>query len=99
MASDRFIINMIRYIQNDTTPAGLNQYTNDIALLRLSLFGKMDKDFVSPNSFKEPKNFQNGIIDIPIKKGLDKQETLATYINYDAVNLQWSIFVWTTLKV
>lgn len=99
MASDRFVINMIRYIQNDTTPAGLLQYGNDIAMLQLSLFGKMNKDFVSPNSFKEPKNFQNGIIDIPLKKGLDKQETIATYVNYDAVNLQWSIFVWSTMKI
>jgi hypothetical protein len=99
MASDRFVINLVRYILTDTTPAGLLQYANQIALLKLSLFGKADKDFVSPNSYKQPKDFQNGIIDIPLKKGLDKQETIATYVNYDVSDFQWSVFVWTTLKV
>jgi len=99
MSSDRFVINLIRYIQNDTTPAGLLQYSNNIAMLQQTLYGKSNKDFVSPNSFKKPDTFQNGIIDIPLKKGLDKQECLASYLNYDAVNIQWSIFVWSTKKL
>lgn len=99
LASDRFVMNLIRYILNDTSATGLLQYSNNIALLRLSLFGKADKDFVSPNSFKNPKDFQNGIIDVPLKKGIDKQECIATYMNYDVAEIQWSIFVWTTSKI
>jgi len=68
-------------------------------MLQQTLYGKSNKDFVSPNSFKKPDTFQNGIIDIPLKKGLDKQECLASYLNYDAVNIQWSIFVWSTKKL
>lgn len=91
--SDRFIMNMIRYIMSDTTSVGLNQYNNNIFIMKQSLFGKFDSDFISPTSFKMPEQFQPGIIDVPIKKGIDKQVALGTYINYDAVTTQWSLFV------
>jgi len=91
--SDRFIMNMVRYIMADTTAVGLAQYNNNIFIMKQSLFGKFDSDFVSPQSFKMPEQFQPGIIDVPIKKGIDKQVALATYINYDAVTVQWSLFV------
>ncbi len=91
--SDRFIMNMIRYIMADTTAVGLAQYNNNIFIMKQSLFGKFDSDFVSPTSFKMPEQFQPGIIDVPIKKGIDKQVALASYINYDAVTVQWSLFV------
>jgi len=99
MASDRFVINNIRYILTDVTAPGLLQYANNIVLLTLSLYGKANKDFISPNSFKQPKDFQNGIIDVPLKRGIDKQETLATYINYNIADYQWSVFVWSTSKI
>lgn len=91
--SDRFALNMLRYVMSDTTAVGLAQYNNNVQVLKLSLFGKFDSDFVSPNSFKMPEQMQNGIIDIPLEKGIDKQVSLATYINYDAVTVQWSLFV------
>lgn len=91
--SDRFVMNMIRYIMADTTAVGLAQYNNNIFIMKQSLFGKFDSDFVSPQSFKMPEQFQAGIIDIPVKKGIDKQIALATYIQYDAVTVQWSLFV------
>jgi len=99
MASDRFVINNIRYILTDVTAPGLLQYANNIALLTLSLYGKANKDFVSPNSFKQPKDFQNGIIDLPLKRGMDKEQTLATYVNYNIADYQWSVFVWSTHKI
>jgi hypothetical protein len=91
--SDMFIQNMVRYIMSDTTAVGLAQYNNNIYVMRQSLFGKFDSDFVSPNSFKMPEQFQAGIIDVPIKKAVDKSVALATYVNYDAVTVQWSLFV------
>jgi hypothetical protein len=91
--SDRFIINMLRYVMSDTTAVGLAQYNNNVSIVKQSLFGKFDQDFVSPTSFKMPEQFQAGIIDIPIEKGVDKQVELATYLNYDAVTVQWSFFV------
>ncbi len=91
--SDMFIQNLVRYIMADTTAVGLAQYNNNIVVMKQSLFGKFDQDQISPNSFKMPEQFQAGIIDVPIKKGVDKQTILASYFNYDAVLTQWSLFV------
>lgn len=91
--SDMFTINMIRYILSDTSAAGLDQYNNNVNIMKQSLFGKFDSDFVSPNSFKIPEQQQSGIIDIPLVKGVDKQVALSTMIEYDVVNVQWSLFV------
>jgi len=93
LSSDKFIMNMIRYVMADTTAVGLAQYSNQIGVFKQTLFGKFDSDYASPNSFKMPENQQTGIIDIPLVKGIDKQIALATYINYDAPNVLWSIFV------
>lgn len=93
LSSDTFKLNMLRYIMSDTTAVGLAQYTNQITIFKQSLFGKNASDYVSPNSFKIPEQQQTGIIDIPLKKGIDKQVAYASYVNYDAVNVQWSLFV------
>jgi hypothetical protein len=93
LGSDKFVMNMIRYVMADTTPVGLAQLNNNISITKQSLFGKFDSDFISPNSFKVPEQQQNGIIDIPLVKGIDKQTALSTYVNFDATNVQWSIFV------
>lgn len=91
--SDRFVMNMIRYVMNDTSSAGLAQFNQNIGIYKQSLFGKFDSDFISPTSFKMPEQMQDGIIDIPLEKGIDKQVILGTYQNYDAPTVQWSIFV------
>lgn len=96
--SDMFTINMVRYILSDTSAAGLDQYNNNINIMKQSLFGKFDSDFVSPNSFKIPEQQQSGIIDIPLVKGVDKQVALSTMIEYDVVNVQWSLFVRSVQK-
>lgn len=95
--SDRFVINKLRYTIPDTTKVA--QYANQIRLLRQSLFGRNVEDFVSPQSFKKPDQFQNGVVDIPLKKGIDKETLLSTYVNYDVVQFDWSIFVWKTKKL
>lgn len=93
LSSDTFKLNMLRYIMTDVTAVGLAQYVNQITIFKQSLFGKNASDYVSPNSFKIPEQQQTGIIDIPLKKGIDKQVAYATYVNYDAVSVQWSLFV------
>jgi hypothetical protein len=90
--SDMFTINTVRYIMSDTTAVGLAQYNNNINMFNQSLFGKFKSDFVSPNSFKVPEQMQTGIIDIPLVLDVNKQVALGTFINYDIVNVQWSIF-------
>lgn len=97
LSSDRFVMNMIRYVIPDITT--ITQYSNNIGYFTQSLFGKFHGDYTSPNSFKKPEQQQNGLIDIPLKVGIDKQKALAMYVNYDCVELSWSIFVWTVKKV
>lgn len=99
LSSDMFTMNMIRYVMADTTSVGLAQYNNNITVIKLSLFGKFDSDFVSPNSFKIPEQQQDGIIDIPLVKGIDKQVAVATDINYNVTNVQWSLFVRSVNKL
>jgi hypothetical protein len=99
LSSDMFTLNMIRYVMDDTTAVGLAQYSNNVNVFKQSLFGKFDSDFVSPNSFKIPEQQQNGIIDIPLVKGIDKQVALATFQNYDAINVKWSLFVRSVNKL
>ena len=95
--SDRYILNGIRYVIDDTSQ--LAQFQNQIGLFDLSLFGKFDSDRVSPNSFKKPEQFQNGIIDIPIEYGIDKHKAMAFYNLFSNANQSWSIFVTAVMKV
>lgn len=95
--SDTFVQNMIRYIIADNTQYA--QYNNNIFVCKQSLFGKFDSDFVSPNSFKMPEQMQDGVIDIPLIKGIDKQIALATSVNPTVGQIQLSFFVATVQKL
>jgi len=97
--SDSFVLNKVRYIQNDTSAAGLAQYANAINWIKLSLFGKADTDSITPNSQKQPNQFQAGIVDVDILKAITKEIAFWSYINYDATDLQWSIYVKTINKL
>lgn len=99
ISSDQFVINRIRYIQNDTSAAGLTQYANAIYWFKQSLFGKFDQDSITPNSQKPPSQYQAGIIDVGLQKNINKEIAFGSYLNYDAVSLQWSIFVKTVAKI
>lgn len=93
ISSDLFQIVMLRYIMNDTTAVGVAQFVNQIGVYDQSLFGKFKSDTISPNSYKLPEQMQTGIIDIPLVQGVTKQVSLASPQNYDAISVQWSIFV------
>jgi|WetSurMetagenome_2_1015567.scaffolds.fasta_scaffold02016_11 hypothetical protein len=97
LSSDRFVLNMVRYVIPDVTL--IAQYSNQIGIFRQSLFGRGTTDYLSPNSSKKPEQQQSGIIDIPLKKGFDKESALGMYTNYDAIELSWSIFVWSVKKM
>jgi hypothetical protein len=99
LASDRFVLNKIRYVVPDETATSLAQYAQNIGMFKQSLFGKFDSDYLSPNSYKVPEQQQKNLIDIPLKIGIDKQRALSTYINYDVSYFSWSIFVWTVKKL
>ncbi len=91
ISSDRFSMNMLRYVLPDLTQ--LAQYAQQIGVYYQSLFGKFDSDSLSPISFKNPMQQQNGIIDIGLAKGFGKEDILATYIIYTNVETDLSFFV------
>jgi hypothetical protein len=97
LTSDKFIMNMIRYTVPDTTAQSLDQFSNQILVAKQSLFGKFDSDSISPNSYKVPEQNQISLIDIPLKKGIDKSILIGTYLNNDlpSAGLLWSTFVWS----
>lgn len=91
LSSDRFKINMIRYkIPNLEKTA---QYEKNLQLLRQSLFGKITTDFVSPAAYQNPEQFQQGIVDIPLVKGMDKESVILSYMNYDVGEILLSFYV------
>lgn len=98
LSSDKFAMNMLRYVI-DTTTYGTAQFNNAIGVYRETLFGKFDSDTVSPTSFKQPDQQQAGIIDMPIEKGVDKSISLATLVDYNTVQIQWSFFVMSVEKL
>lgn len=91
ISSDRFVINNIRYKVPDLTKTA--QFEKQLWLITQSLFGKLATDKVSPAAFQDPRQFQDGIIDIPIEKGIDKQSLIATYLNYDVGEILLSMYV------
>lgn len=97
LGSDRFVINNMRYTIPDTTKVA--QYSNSIKIIRQTLFGSAKDDSISPQALKKPEQYQAGIVDIPIKKGIDKESAMALYVNYDCIQIDLSIFVWKTKKL
>lgn len=89
--SDKFVMNMIRYIIPDA--ATISQYQNNLGIYEQSIFGKLKVDNVAPNTYKQPENFQTNVIDIALKKGIDKQIGIGTYVNFDCVLVGLSLFV------
>jgi hypothetical protein len=98
LVSDKFVMNMIRYTVPDSTNASLGQYANSVFIYNQSLFGTFNTNDLSPNSFKKPEQQQQNLIDIPLKRGINKMVSLATFLNGDCGTFTWSTFVWTVAK-
>lgn len=94
LASDKFQFNGIRYVLDDALQIG--QYNNQINFLHVSIFGATAlNDFLVPNTSKIPNQFQNNIIDIPIKGSfgrVDKYSTLGFLNLYTNINQSWTVF-------
>jgi hypothetical protein len=94
--SDKFVLNMIRYIVAD---AYVDQFNNEFKFVNQSLFGKRSVDTISPTSNKNPEQNQIGIIDVPVEYGVTKETGLGSYIDYNVILVKLSIFVWGVQKV
>lgn len=89
-SSDTFEMNSFRY---SVDPTKTSQFENQVKMVTQSLFGKIQNDDVSPISFKRPEQNQDGIVDIPLKRKIYKEQMFMSYMDYQCSDLNWSIFV------
>jgi len=96
LSSDRFIANMIRYTVDATLTAQLSQ---QIRILRQSLFGKTTDDNIDPQTYIGQSAFNSNISDIPVELGVDKNTILGTQVLYNVTLIDWTITVYTSKKL
>lgn len=72
--SDIFSLNRMRVSLSDASLQ--DQFTTALEINTKSLFGKQSSNAISQSAFKTPGQFQDGIIDITISAGLDKETAI-----------------------
>lgn len=90
LGSDTFQTNLIRYQMDSTLVA---QFSNPINLINQSLFGATKNDTIDATAYKQPQQYQAGIVDMGIGQTIYKSVGWATYVNYDCVLFTLSVFV------
>jgi hypothetical protein len=90
LSSDTFTTNLIRY---QLDPLLISQFSNPINLINQSIFGATKNDTIDPTAYKQPQQFQAGIVDMGIGQTIYKSVGWATYVNYDCVLFTLSVFV------
>ncbi len=98
LGSDVFTINKVRYQLADPVN-NLDQFINPIQLLNASLFGAAKTDNVTPTSYKQPQQFQAGIIDIGVNQSFYKAIEWSSYVQYNCVNFTLDFFVNKTTRL
>lgn len=68
---DVFRINTVRYSISDVTKT--QQFGNRFDWIKRTIFGKLDRQSLSVNSFKSPEQFQAGIIDLSVDFAISKE--------------------------
>lgn len=96
LSSDVFQTNLVRYSMDSTLVA---QFNNPIVLINYSWFGATKNDNIDPTAYKQPQQYQAGIVDIGINQSIYKAIGWGTYVNYDCVLFSLSVFVRRTDKI
>lgn len=106
LSSDRFVINNIRHNINTNY---LFQFEQPFDILDLSIFGKLKSDSINMFAFKDPDQYQIGIIDVPLNRGFDKQISIANqmsvcYLDGSEIkpyeySVLMNFYVWKLLKL
>lgn len=94
--SNTFKLNLLRY----TTNVGQEvQFSNAILAANETMFGKFTSDPVNPESFKNPEQDQDNIIDVEIDFDVNKQTGLSSLTDFDVLNLRWNLFIQGASKI
>ena len=87
-----FRINKIRMQLSDNSQ--LTQFAQEFAFFDYSMFGKQVKNKLSVSSFKDPNQFQSGIVDIPFSGEIDNESGFASkLIAVAGFSVTYSVFV------
>jgi len=76
--TDVFKIRGTRYSISDVSK--LAQFDTQFRIARRSIFGKTDFDDISVAAYKDPQQFQQGIIDLKFQTDIDKEKQILTEI-------------------
>lgn len=92
-ATDTIRMYKNRYTITDTAVQGC--YDQEYLVVKKSLFGRKEEETVTINTFKNPSQFQNGIIDIDAEASIDKDRAIVhTIIKHTgSYSVQMSFFV------
>lgn len=91
LSSDDFVVGHLRISLSDN--ANIRQFTKQITWQNLSIFGKNSSDQISPQSYKSSRQFQDGIVDMPVEYKVDKYISFGFYNLFTNTSMSWSIFV------
>ena len=89
---DEYQLSGIRYSISDTTK--LQQFDENFSVKVRTLTGKSSEDSLTPSQFKDPSQFQNGIIDIKQAVRVDKETTIVSgLIPIDGFSIALNFFL------
>lgn len=94
--SNTFSINMIRY---KVVAGQETQFANTVLTANETMFGKVETDPINPESFQNPEQNQDNIIDMDVEIDVNKQKGIASATNYDVVTMTWNIFIASASKI
>ena len=76
--SDVFQCAGIRYTLDSAN--NLTQYSNDIVVKKETLFGADESNRITPQSYVNPEQFQNNVVDLPVPFAIDKSTMIYTQL-------------------
>ena len=89
--TDLIKIQKVRYNISDTTK--LANYSQPMAIVQKSLFGTLVNNKISVTKYKNPQQFQNGIVDVMASFDVDKTKGLVHYMIQNLSTIELNHFV------
>jgi hypothetical protein len=89
--TDLIKIQKVRYNISDTTK--LANYSQPMAIVQKSLFGTLVNNKISVTKYKNPQQFQNGIVDVMASFDVDKTKGLVHYMIQNLATIELNHFV------
>ena len=76
----------------------VSQFDQQFNVYKRTLAGRTTSDSLTPNMFKDPQNFQNGIVDVKKQITIDKETTIVTGMINQAFSMSLNFYAGTLDK-